>query len=168
MSNVEVDQQRWLEESGQWLENVDRTHLVLASGKPVLQKKISQCYKPNLVPFFLTRATPSRTRATCVPSCQRTTSSSLKTSPFGSTHLILPPCWSSSPTSPNWHQPVTAQIKVENRIGPPRNHWLGHKLNPSGIQLTLASSYLNRLSWATFRLSCAIGRPGQKYKTHGT
>ena len=28
-----------LEESGQWLENVDRTHLVLASGKLVLQKK---------------------------------------------------------------------------------------------------------------------------------
>ena len=35
---AEVDQQRWLEESGQWLEIVDRTHLVLASGKPVLQK----------------------------------------------------------------------------------------------------------------------------------
>ena len=32
---AEVNQQRWLEESGQWLENVD---LVLASGKPVLQK----------------------------------------------------------------------------------------------------------------------------------
>ena len=30
---------RWLAESGQWLENVDQTHLVLASGKPVLQKK---------------------------------------------------------------------------------------------------------------------------------
>ena len=35
---TEVNQQRWLEESGQWLENVDRTHLVLASGKLVLQK----------------------------------------------------------------------------------------------------------------------------------
>ena len=35
---AEVNQRRWLEESGQWLENVDRTHLVLASGKPVLQK----------------------------------------------------------------------------------------------------------------------------------
>ena len=34
----EVNQQRWLEESRQWLENVDRTHLVLASDKPVLQK----------------------------------------------------------------------------------------------------------------------------------
>ena len=32
----EVNQWRCLEESGQWLENVDRTHLVLASGKPVL------------------------------------------------------------------------------------------------------------------------------------
>ena len=28
-----------MEESGQWLENVDRTNLVLASGKPVLQKE---------------------------------------------------------------------------------------------------------------------------------
>ena len=36
---AEVNQQCWLEESGQWLENVDQTHLVLASGKPVLQKK---------------------------------------------------------------------------------------------------------------------------------
>ena len=35
---VEVNQQRWLEESGQRLENVDRTHLALASGKLVLQK----------------------------------------------------------------------------------------------------------------------------------
>ena len=35
---AEVNQQRWLEESGQWLENVDRTRLVLASGEPVQQK----------------------------------------------------------------------------------------------------------------------------------
>ena len=39
MINVAVVNQRhWSEESGQWLENIDRTHLVLASGKPVLQK----------------------------------------------------------------------------------------------------------------------------------
>ena len=38
--NVAEDSlQRWLEESGQWLENVDQIHLVLASGKPVLQKR---------------------------------------------------------------------------------------------------------------------------------
>ena len=42
----EVNQQRWLEESRQWLENVDRTHLVLAStllasGQPVIQKSKS-------------------------------------------------------------------------------------------------------------------------------
>ena len=36
-----VNQWRWIEESGQWLENVDQTHLVLASGKLVLQKKES-------------------------------------------------------------------------------------------------------------------------------
>ena len=35
---AEVNQLRWLEESGQWLENVDRTHLFLPSGNPVLQK----------------------------------------------------------------------------------------------------------------------------------
>ena len=29
---------QWLEESGQWQENVDRTHLVLAISKQVLQK----------------------------------------------------------------------------------------------------------------------------------
>ena len=33
-----VNQHHWLEESGQWLENVDRANLVLASGKPVLQE----------------------------------------------------------------------------------------------------------------------------------
>ena len=39
MVNVaEVNQWRWLEESGQWHENVNRTHLVLVSGKPVLPK----------------------------------------------------------------------------------------------------------------------------------
>ena len=36
---VEVIQQHWLEKSGQWLENVDQTHLVPASGKPVQQIK---------------------------------------------------------------------------------------------------------------------------------
>ena len=39
MINVaEVNQRCWFEESGQWLENVDQTHLVLVSGKPVLKK----------------------------------------------------------------------------------------------------------------------------------
>ena len=37
---AEVNQQCRLDECGQWLENVDQTHLVLASGKPVLQKKL--------------------------------------------------------------------------------------------------------------------------------
>ena len=37
---AEVNQRPWLEESGQGLENGDRTHLVLASGKPVLQKSL--------------------------------------------------------------------------------------------------------------------------------
>ena len=36
----EVNQWRWLDESGQWLEIVDQTHLVLAGRKAVLQKKI--------------------------------------------------------------------------------------------------------------------------------
>ena len=35
---AEVNQWCWFEESGQQLENVDRTQLVLASGKLVLQK----------------------------------------------------------------------------------------------------------------------------------
>ena len=34
-----LNQRHGLEESGQRLENIDRTHLVLVSGKPVLQKK---------------------------------------------------------------------------------------------------------------------------------
>ena len=38
---AEVNQRCWLEESGQWLENVARVHLVPASGKPVLQKEIN-------------------------------------------------------------------------------------------------------------------------------
>ena len=36
---VEVNQGHCLEESGQWLENVDQTHLVLASGNRVLKKR---------------------------------------------------------------------------------------------------------------------------------
>ena len=35
---AEVNQLRWLEESGQWLENVDRAHPVLVCGKLVLLK----------------------------------------------------------------------------------------------------------------------------------
>ena len=46
---TEVNQQRCLEESGQWLENVDCTHLVLASGKLVLQRILK---KPDLTPFI--------------------------------------------------------------------------------------------------------------------
>ena len=39
MKNLpEVNQRCCLEESGLWLENVDQGHLVLASGKPVLQE----------------------------------------------------------------------------------------------------------------------------------
>ena len=48
-SGAEVYQRRWLEESGQWLKHVHRVHLALASGKwqvasgkPVLQKKLPQ------------------------------------------------------------------------------------------------------------------------------
>ena len=37
---AEVNQRCWLEESGQWHENVDPTRLVLASDKPVSQKAL--------------------------------------------------------------------------------------------------------------------------------
>ena len=45
-NDAEVNQWRWLEESGHWLENVDLTHLVLAGGKPVLQEKIRAVFNP--------------------------------------------------------------------------------------------------------------------------
>ena len=38
----EIYRQRWLNESGQRLENIDQTHIVLASGKLVLQKASCQ------------------------------------------------------------------------------------------------------------------------------
>ena len=41
---VVVSQLCWSEESGQWLENVDQTHLVLDCGKLVLQKHILPWY----------------------------------------------------------------------------------------------------------------------------
>ena len=37
---AEVIQRRWLEESGQWFENVVWTHLVLAGGKPEVKKQL--------------------------------------------------------------------------------------------------------------------------------
>ena len=37
---VEINQWRCFGESGQWLENVDHTHLVLVSDKLVLQKSL--------------------------------------------------------------------------------------------------------------------------------
>ena len=36
---AEIYSRHWLEESGQRLDNIDRTNLVLASGKLVLQKE---------------------------------------------------------------------------------------------------------------------------------
>ena len=47
---AEFNQRLWLEESGQWLENVVRTHLVLASDKPVLQKKVLGRFVIKLLP----------------------------------------------------------------------------------------------------------------------
>ena len=38
INNAEIYQWRWLKESGLWLENEDRTHLVLASARQVLHK----------------------------------------------------------------------------------------------------------------------------------
>ena len=38
---AEVDQRHSLGESEQWLESVDKTHLVLGSGKIVVQKALS-------------------------------------------------------------------------------------------------------------------------------
>ena len=37
---AEIYRQLWLDESGQWLENVDQTHQVLASGKLEQQKSM--------------------------------------------------------------------------------------------------------------------------------
>ena len=48
---AEVKQCRWLEYSGLCLENVDRTHLVLASGKPVQQKIPNPCLNVQLKPL---------------------------------------------------------------------------------------------------------------------
>ena len=44
---AEIYQWRWLEECGQRLENVDQSHLVLASGKLVLQKTSSAKHLKN-------------------------------------------------------------------------------------------------------------------------
>ena len=44
---AEVNQWRCLEDSGQWLENVDRAHLALTSGKPVLQKILQRRGEPR-------------------------------------------------------------------------------------------------------------------------
>ena len=46
---AEINQQRCLVESGQWLENADRTHLVLAIGKLVLQKNIAAFLQNKLM-----------------------------------------------------------------------------------------------------------------------
>ena len=45
---AEVNQLRWLQESGQWLENVD---LVWASGKLVLQKRIMPKNSKNVAHY---------------------------------------------------------------------------------------------------------------------
>ena len=47
MDVAEVNQRCWLEESEQWLETVDQTHLALTSGKPVSSKKKNLCLVPD-------------------------------------------------------------------------------------------------------------------------
>ena len=42
-----------LEESGQWLENIDGTHLILASGKPVLQKSYRRCIQRKAFEHYI-------------------------------------------------------------------------------------------------------------------
>ena len=48
-SVAEIYQRPWLEASGQRLENADWTHLVLASGKVVLQKRFYNLGGPGIV-----------------------------------------------------------------------------------------------------------------------
>ena len=43
---------RSFEESGQWAENVNRTHLVFASGKRVPQKKLAELVFLSFLAFF--------------------------------------------------------------------------------------------------------------------
>ena len=50
---AEVNQWNCLEEGGQWLENVDQTHLVLASGELVLQKNILNFGSVSFFPIGL-------------------------------------------------------------------------------------------------------------------
>ena len=61
INDAEVTQQRWLEESGQWLENVHQTHLVLASGKPVLQKTMCSDCQSSKVTSWQPRTRPGQT-----------------------------------------------------------------------------------------------------------
>ena len=52
-----VNQWRFIDESGQRLENINRTHLVLASGKQVLQKKFKDLNQINV--FQIRRRAPT-------------------------------------------------------------------------------------------------------------
>ena len=49
---AEVNQLRCFEESEQWLENVDRTHLLLASGKLLQQKSFASKSFSQLISFI--------------------------------------------------------------------------------------------------------------------
>ena len=46
-----VNQWYWLDESGQWLENVERSHVVLVSGKLVLQESLGILGPTALTPI---------------------------------------------------------------------------------------------------------------------
>ena len=51
---AEFNQWRRLDKCVQWLENLDQSHLVLASGKPVLQKHhVTKCVQVNNKKCFL-------------------------------------------------------------------------------------------------------------------
>ena len=63
---AEIYRQSQLEESGQRLENVNRTHLILASGKIEIQKKFFDCATEQEPSFILVTFASTSEKTTIV------------------------------------------------------------------------------------------------------
>ena len=81
---AEVNWQRWLEESGQWFETVDRTRLVLASANPNTTKRSLFTFSASRESWTSTRTTWSTGRSATASTTARCPTSSR---PCSGTHF---------------------------------------------------------------------------------
>ena len=121
--------ERW-----QWLENVDQTHLVLASGKPVLQKN----FITQKVFFSCDRKSSFQASWRSKPRRSRASSASFTPEISGSRNVPVTARTRRSPTSGStcWPRKTTRTTAASSRRSGPCYHILVHSTELACLLLT--------------------------------